>query len=402
MKFTVIIPVFNAADKIGRAIESVQKQTVEDLEIICVDDGSKDNSAEIVQDYAQKDKRIKLYHQENQGAAVSRNLALDLAQGEYIAFLDADDAYDHMKALNKIYAVAKESNADICVAKMYSISNGQKKGVVKINDLVEQRPKFRFADLQYDFYFPAYVFRREFLHKNRIRFPAKRIYEDPPFLMEAMTKTTFIYCADVDYYLYYWEKKVESMSLETLEELLNGLLEVIATAADKNYYLLKDEILNRLDSMYYEVVCRYANRPSVLKRLLQLNDYADNERINLRVLRYLMEFGWNKELYLTKKLDKLRGLSVKDKEVVIYAAGGAGMDCFELNKKYKEFKLKAWVDAQKAGEQIEDITLKNVEYLNEIQFDKIIVAMRDDRIYDEIVTKLMEMGIEPQKIIRWK
>lgn len=402
MRYTIIIPIYNTANKIGRALESVQKQSIKDLEIICINDGSEDNSAAIVQSYIAKDNRIKLYNQSNKGAAISRNFALDLAQGEYIAFLDADDAYDNSEGLEKIYEVASSNNAEICVARIHSYVNGQKKSVDRINNIIDQKDKFKFVDFQYDFYFPTYVYKKKFLDDNRIRFPIKKIYEDPIFLITAMTKASYIYSVDVDYYNYFWEKKEATMSLETVEVLLDGLLEVMKIAVENDYFILKDEVLERIDTIYYEEICQYANRPSILKKLIQINDYSDKEQFNIQVLKYLMEFGWSQELYLTKKLNKLRGLQVKDKSVVIYAAGGAGTECYKINKKYKEFKLVAWVDVKKAGKEIGNVCIKNVECINSIQFDKIIVAIRDDQLYDEIVTKLVGMGIALKKILRWK
>lgn len=402
MKYTVIIPIYNAESKIGRAIESVQKQSEKDWEMICINDGSEDNSVKIVQDYASNDSRIKLYSQQNKGAAASRNFALDLAQGEYIAFLDADDAYDDKYALEKIYKVADINNAEICMAKIYSVINGQKECIAKINDLVTQRQKFRFEDFQYDFYCPTYVFKRKFLNDNKIRYPIKKIYEDPLFLIMAMSKATYIYCVDVDYYNYFWEKKETAMPLETIEDLLDGLLEVMEIAVNRNYLILKQEILSRVDTIYSEELWRYVNQPCVLKRLIQLNDYSNKEKFDILLLKYLTEYGQSSEWRWVKRLVRLRKLPVRDKKVVLYAAGGAGVDCFELNRKYKEFELVAWVDTNKAGQVIEDTPVRSLEYIGDIQFDKVIVAIRDDQLYDEIVRTLIEMGIELNNILRWK
>lgn len=90
-KVSVIIPVYNAQNYIGRCVESVLGQTYEELEILLIDDGSKDESLSVCQEYAQKDKRIKVYHNENHGVSYTRNYGLNMATGEYIVFADADD-----------------------------------------------------------------------------------------------------------------------------------------------------------------------------------------------------------------------------------------------------------------------------------------------------------------------
>ena len=90
-KVSIIVPVYNAEKAIGRCIDSILKQDYEDIEVILVDDGSKDSSLEIITRYAETDKRVKTVHKENGGVSSTRNLALSLAQGDYIQFLDADD-----------------------------------------------------------------------------------------------------------------------------------------------------------------------------------------------------------------------------------------------------------------------------------------------------------------------
>lgn len=94
MKFSIIIPVYNAEKYIGRTINSVLQQSYSDYEVILIDDGSKDNSSEILDRYAEKEEKIIVKHIHNQGVSHARNEGITLARGEYILFLDADDEYE--------------------------------------------------------------------------------------------------------------------------------------------------------------------------------------------------------------------------------------------------------------------------------------------------------------------
>ena len=91
---SVIIPVFNVRPYLEEALDSVIHQSYENLEIIIINDGSNDGSGEICDEYAVKDKRIRVIHQENRGLSAARNAGLDCMTGDYVAFLDPDDAYD--------------------------------------------------------------------------------------------------------------------------------------------------------------------------------------------------------------------------------------------------------------------------------------------------------------------
>lgn len=114
IKISVIIPVYNAEKYLRECLDSVIGQTLQDIEIICVDDGSTDNSLSVLQEYAVKDARLKIVAQANQGAAAARNVGMAAAQGEYLAFLDADDLYC-LEALQKAYNKAIYVNADMVV-----------------------------------------------------------------------------------------------------------------------------------------------------------------------------------------------------------------------------------------------------------------------------------------------
>ena len=114
MKVSVIIPVYNVRPYLEQCMDSVLQQTLDDIEVICIDDGSTDGSGEILDKYVQKDSRVKAVHQDNAGAAQARNTGLEKASGDYILFVDGDD-YLTENALETLYLRALEENADVCV-----------------------------------------------------------------------------------------------------------------------------------------------------------------------------------------------------------------------------------------------------------------------------------------------
>ena len=114
IKVSVIVPVYNVAPYLERCLESIINQTLREIEIICVDNGSTDNSMEILHRYQAEDPRIMILSQQNSGVAAARNHGMDHAAGEYMIFWDSDDYFD-LQTLEKMYQKVKEDNADICV-----------------------------------------------------------------------------------------------------------------------------------------------------------------------------------------------------------------------------------------------------------------------------------------------
>lgn len=110
-KVSIIIPVFNTEKYIAETLKCLSLQTLSDIEILVTDDGSTDNSSEIIHQMEQQDDRIRCYHQENQGQSAARNLAMRHASGDYIYFMDSDDLID-TDALRQCYEYAEETRAD--------------------------------------------------------------------------------------------------------------------------------------------------------------------------------------------------------------------------------------------------------------------------------------------------
>lgn len=189
MKISFVVPVYCVEAYIGQCIESLQRQTYRDIEIILVDDGSRDRSSEICEKYAEKDKRIKVIRQENQGVSVARNVGMEAAQGEWICFIDGDDAVipslceDFLQYLVLEHQVCffshrEAGNADFPSEMAAAAYNGRPLVFSK-----EDFDEFQIAAFnrdypgKYDYHrvklsTPCKFYQREFLLRHGIRFPA--------------------------------------------------------------------------------------------------------------------------------------------------------------------------------------------------------------------------------------
>mgnify|MGYP004528342755 FL=1 len=113
-KISVILPVYNVEKYLRQCLDTIIGQTLREIEVLCVDDGSTDNSARILEEYAQKDQRVKIYTQKNAGAGAARNLGLRQASGKYLSFLDSDDFFEP-DMLEEAYKQAERYEAEMVV-----------------------------------------------------------------------------------------------------------------------------------------------------------------------------------------------------------------------------------------------------------------------------------------------
>ena len=124
--FSIIVPVYNVERYLGDCIESVLQQSFSDWELILVDDGSKDRSAELCDEYAQRDDRIKVIHKQNEGVSVARKTGCDNARGEYLMFVDSDD-WIEKDCLQGVHDVVTRYHADIVRFQAYDAYSDEKK-----------------------------------------------------------------------------------------------------------------------------------------------------------------------------------------------------------------------------------------------------------------------------------
>lgn len=204
-KVSVIIPVFNTEKYLEKCLDSLICQSLEDIEIICVNDGSTDNSQVILEKYAQLDKRIKVLKQENKKQGAARNKGMEIATGEYIGYVDSDDWVD-FDYFEELYIAAKKHNLDIALATNVRIGNGKTKKRLKIEKeqiVLNLQEKLDLCN-QFKNECPTNkIYRRKFLIENNITWPEGVYCEDKLYTLKAIFWANGIVSVpDVNYYYF--------------------------------------------------------------------------------------------------------------------------------------------------------------------------------------------------------
>ena len=194
VKVSVVIPIYNVEDFLGECLDSITNQTLDDIEIICVNDGSKDRSLEILNEYAAKDDRITVIDQENGGHAVATNRGMDMATGKYLFLMDSDDILD-IHALEETYKVAEEKQVDFVIfqAINYYMDTGElvEQENYSMNEIADRVGDSVFnwkdvRDLAFDITVTPWskLYNREFVMKNNCRFSEGLVFDDNIFFWE--------------------------------------------------------------------------------------------------------------------------------------------------------------------------------------------------------------------------
>lgn len=195
-KVSVVIPVYNVEDYLSECLDSILNQTLSDIEVICINDGSTDDSMKILEEYANKDDRMQVYSQENSGHAVATNKGMSYARGKYLFLMDSDDTLE-LTALEQTYNLAEEYGVDFVIfkARNYDESKQEFTEVLSysMDELCEEvgDKVFTYEDIK-DLVFTMSVtpwsklYNRQFIEKHAIEFPEGLIFDDNIFFWEAL------------------------------------------------------------------------------------------------------------------------------------------------------------------------------------------------------------------------
>ena len=313
-KVSVIIPVYNVENYIEKCLDSVVNQTLEDIEIIIVNDGSEDKSKQKIEKYLENyPDKIKYLQKENGGLSSARNFGIPYATGQYIAFLDSDD-YIELTAYEEMYKIAKQENADMVECDfIWEYPNKKRKDIGEIyQNKKEMLEKARVVAWNK-------LIKREIIEKERLEFPTGLRYEDVAFfyqLVPYLNKVGFVKKCLI-HYIQREDSIANTQNIRT-KEIFTVLENVISYFQEKGFY---EEYKQQLEYNYVRfLLC------SSLKRMCKIKDKAQRkqalketwENINTKFP------NWRKNEILKKK--NFKNLYIKSNNKITYR-----IYCFLLN-----------------------------------------------------------------------
>lgn len=247
---SIVIPIYNSAEYLAQCLDSCLIQTIETIEILCVDDGSSDASESILTEYSRIDKRVHVFRQSHQGAAAARNQALSHAQGKYIAFMDSDDYYPIENALSLLVRAAEENDVEIAGGSMCM----DRAGVIDLDSLhgeeldsFDKERIIEYKDYQYNYDYTRYIYSRKMLASHGIQFPPYSLFEDPPFFIRAMLAAKRFYAIPETVYCYRHSlHDAKEWTVEHATDRLRGIIDCLAISSKWEYSVLHHHVANQL------------------------------------------------------------------------------------------------------------------------------------------------------------
>lgn len=382
---SVVVPVFNGEKYIKECIESIRKQTYQNLEIIIVNDGSTDRTEEICERIALEDDRIILVFQENAGVIAARTRGVEIASGEYIAFVDADD-YISERMYEKLINYMPEYDVAICGIKQ-QLSESEEQ--VVFDDFVGGYASFDqmknvWRTMLYDFdkeklhslysILPNKIFKKRMLLPIMQRMDRNINHgEDSCITLQYLLECNSAFFLRED--LYYYRYNEESVTRSLNKKMLENVVRI--------YNLLKPVFDNHIKA---QSLNKQLEKWIIFLLIQSVNKYLGFSKEN-RIPQYWVSV----EEYIGKK-------------IVVYGAGQMGQDIiWQCNKLGQE--VYAWVDKEYVRYQRENMYVRNVEILNDVKLQKeidvILIAVSNKEVADKIRRSLVQLGIS-EEVIVWK
>lgn len=295
---SIIVPIYNAEKFITRCVDSVIAQTYQDWELLLVDDGSPDKSGAICDDYASRDSRIKVFHKQNRGVSSARNLGLDNAQGEWIAFVDADD-YILPDYLEKLIT---SDDADLVISGSkrfgdsdvdYSIPVDRRYQIHKfVKSIFDCNPNenIYMSCVSYPW---GKILKNSIIEQNSLRFNTKmKLGEDTCFMLDYLKYVVNIQYLSGGRYMYYTSNASKSyfkLSLEDYNNHIEGISCSINALAQK-YNQNSTRYFAKLSSMFFCAFIIGLKQLTYKEQCIQLNKFKQINSVPISVLISGMPF----------------------------------------------------------------------------------------------------------------
>lgn len=410
-KISIIIPVYNVKEYIGACIESVLAQTLTDIEIICVDDGSNDGSELILDDFAKRDLRVKVIHKENAGYGAAMNTGVRAATGQYIGIVESDDIIAP-SMYEELYNNAKSDDLDLVKSDAYywleSYDFKQRIHVKKLEDYYDKVLTEENRDIFYEFYMNTWtgIYKREFLLNNDIwhsETPGAS-YQDNGFWIQTMSLCKKAKWLNKSFYYYRQDNPMASVKSKS------------KVYAMKNEYELTEQRLMEKASEEIVNICRYyrafRNKGTFMRIADELKeefsdtivaDYKAYQSLinrNTSLHQWYQEITNNPSQYCKDFVDAKKKIETQlevANQIVIYGAGAYGKKVFRnlvnlgFAKKISYFTVTKCEKNEKVG----TFEVRNFAEVEDDLKDKlVIVATAPNSVaYCEMKQKLRLSGV---------
>lgn len=428
MKISVIIPIYNAEKYLHKCLNSICNQTLKDLEIILIDDASTDNSLNIINEYKNKDSRIKVVNNihVSEGAASARNAGLVIAKGEYLSFLDADD-YFELDMFEKTYTKAINTNADIVLFDgiMFQNKTGE---LIETNNILNysKLPKkdiFSYKDYP-DYIFTSTtsaawskLFNRNFILKYSLKFQPIYYTDDILFTWGALALAKNITCVPKKFVFYrighnnaQTKKRtayplsvaISCLSLKIFlkekglfENLKNGYANSVIKRCAWNLNTLST--LESFKKLYYALSNEYMEllelETSLTKNILHFDAF---EWINMIKKNDILAYGFCSDDYRSDKLffkfSTINRFPVgkfnEHDKVVLYGSDKIGKALYIQNLLNQYCEIIAWVDESTKNSELKPPII-SFDELSSRSFNKILISVQNDKLLQEVIDKFI-------------
>jgi len=409
---SVIIPVYNAEKYLRQCLDSVLHQTYVKLQVICVDDGSTDGSLFILDEYRSLDKRVEVIHKENGGVSSARNLGLDLAKGEYTAFVDADDLIDkdYFEGLLQPFKDDTKTDISVCPYRKRN-ENGDAEVFEKIDECSYSRDDVLgelLARKNFGWEVFGKLFQTEVISTIRFREDFK-ICEDLDFIWRVFLKAGSIHYTPKDSYIYVTRSESATVNITVSgrcdgfralagvylstrsQELQESVIKEAAFQTLVNYfyciyemYLLGHEDRNRQKEEFQE------NARGVIPSILK---YMTDDEIRKTLIDRYMSSGTELSSEITKLAENIKNIGLS-RDICIFGAGEvAGQIALWLNNNSISFK--SFVVSSGAKKIKSPDNRHPVINISEIKSDNVVLIMGVNiRTADELADGLRKNGFK--------
>jgi glycosyltransferase involved in cell wall biosynthesis len=375
----------------------VVNQTLRDIEIICINDGSSDNTEDILTLYATRNQSFVIINQENGGAARARNKGIDIAKGEYVAFLDSDDFYPDADTLECLYREAKENEVLICGGSLSMLIDG------KIKNDAEQLGKYRaficdrkmnFNEYRYAGGFTRFIYQTDFVRNNNIIFPSYSTYEDPPFFVRAMSLAKEFYGIEKVTYCYRKGYKSPRVCMDMALGYAKGILDVLTVSKDSGWNELYVDTIEELNSGINNVFYPFVTDESLeLNHLLyQINAVIDKKLIPENNAFYQNPFLVEPQFILDRRAEYVSKLKCFE-QIIIYGAGVVGRKVYHYLQKAGINNISYYAVSEKKDnpDEIYGVPVVEIKELISCKEDALILIATKDSTKAEMKVMLDSM-----------